>query len=37
MLLREYHGQKILLPANRSHWLDLVHMAWHRAKRFRGT
>jgi hypothetical protein len=36
-LLPEYHGQKILLPAIRLHWPDLVQMAWHRANRFRGT
>jgi putative restriction endonuclease len=36
-LLREYHGEKILLPANRAYWPNPVHMAWHRAKRFRGA
>jgi putative restriction endonuclease len=34
--LREYHGQKILLPAERGCWPDLTHLRWHREHRFQG-
>jgi putative restriction endonuclease len=34
-LLRECHGQKILLPGDPNLWPNPVHIAWHRNKRFR--
>jgi putative restriction endonuclease len=34
MLLREYHGQRIYLPAEPAHWPGPVHIARHRKHRF---
>ena len=31
-MLREYHGQNILLPADPAYWPSLIHIAWHRRK-----
>jgi len=36
-LLRKFHGQKILLPANAALWPNPIHIAWHRSKRFKGA
>jgi putative restriction endonuclease len=32
--LREFHGQKILLPSDERHWPNPVHIAWHRKNVF---
>jgi putative restriction endonuclease len=36
-LLRDYHGQKIFLPADAALWPNPVHVAWHRQHRFLGA
>lgn len=33
--LSEMHGQRLLLPRNKAIWPSAVHLAWHRAHRFR--
>jgi putative restriction endonuclease len=35
-LLSDYHGQLLRLPADKSLWPDVVHLAWHRKHRFQG-
>lgn len=37
MLLSKYHGQRIHLPTDAAHWPSLLHIAWHRKKKFRGV
>lgn len=32
--LRDYHGQRIHLPADSACWPDPVHLAWHRKQQF---
>jgi len=34
-LLSQYNGQKIQLPTDKSFWPNLVHIAWHRNKKFK--
>lgn len=34
-LLAQYHGQKIQLPNERSLWPNVLHVAWHRSKKFK--
>ena len=34
--LRDYHGQKISLPANAALWPNPIHLAWHRKHKFQG-
>ncbi len=36
-LLRDYHGERIHLPADRTQWPNPIHLAWHRKKCFKGT
>lgn len=36
-LLARYNGQRILLPSDKSIWPSLIHLAWHRNKKFKGT
>jgi putative restriction endonuclease len=36
-LLAQYHGQKIQLPSDRSLWPNVLHLAWHRSKKFKGA
>jgi putative restriction endonuclease len=36
-LLRCYHGQRILLPNDKTIWPSLVNIAWHRNKKFKGV
>jgi putative restriction endonuclease len=35
-LLKQYHGQPVLLPADRSLWPNASRLAWHRSRKFRG-
>src|SRR5208283_5238694 len=35
-LLSQYNGQKIQLPSDKSFWPNLIHIAWHRNKKFKG-
>jgi putative restriction endonuclease len=35
-LLAHCHGQKIHLPDNEATWPSLIHLAWHRTKKFKG-
>jgi putative restriction endonuclease len=35
-LLAQYSGQKIQLPSDPSLWPNLLHIAWHRKKKFKG-
>ena len=36
-LLARYNGQNIQLPSDHSLWPNLLHIAWHRNKKFKGT
>ena len=36
-LLAPYHGQKVQLPGDQSLWPNLLHIAWHRNKKFKGV
>lgn len=36
-LLSEYHGKKLHLPGDPAQWPNLVHIAWHRNKKFKGA
>jgi len=36
-LLSQFDGQKIQLPSDSKLWPSLVHIAWHRNKRFKGS
>jgi putative restriction endonuclease len=36
-LLARCHGRKIQLPSDEAIWPNLIHLAWHRNKRFKGT
>ena len=36
-LLARYNGQKIQLPSDHSIWPNLLHIAWHRNKKFKAT
>lgn len=36
-LLARYHGQRIQLPNDKAIWPSLVHIAWHRNKKFKGA
>ena len=35
--LREFHGQKILLPSDQRHWPNPIHIAWHRKNVFEAS
>ena len=35
--LREYHGERLRLPKERSAWPDPRHLAWHRKHKFQGA
>ncbi len=35
--VRDYHGRRLRLPADRSLWPDPRHLAWHRKHRFLGA
>jgi putative restriction endonuclease len=36
-LLKQYHGQLILLPAHCSLWPSPVHIGWHRSRKFKSA
>lgn len=36
LLLGRYSGQRIQLPMDKTIWPSLIHIAWHRNKKFRG-
>jgi putative restriction endonuclease len=36
-LLAQYNGKKIQLPCDASLWPNLLHIAWHRKKKFKGA
>jgi putative restriction endonuclease len=36
-LLAQYNGHKIQLPDDNSLWPSLLHVAWHRSKKFKGA
>lgn len=37
MLLRKYHGQPIYLPDDSLLWPNVIHLSWHRKKKFKGA